>query len=155
MKKFGDIETKLYSDGNFKEFPTLFLHDIPREKDLQKGNLPKIENSNQVFLFARSYDLDIKVNTNFDVLYSYNNINECVKTKCILKYISVNPSYEIDYIPSGVSALCLFEFEDGKPEILNKLLYYMDKDKHLTYDNLIITQMSLYIKISELLNSDQ
>lgn len=154
MKRFGDIETKLYSDKTLMEFPALFLQDIPREKDLQKGNLPKIENTNQVFLFAKAYDLDIKINTTFDIIFTYNNIDEWLKTKCILKYVSVNPSYEIDYVPMNYSALCLFEFENGKPEILNNLRYYMEK-KALHHDNLIITQMPLYIKISELLNSDQ
>ncbi|CAA9202689.1 hypothetical protein [Flavobacterium collinsii] len=148
MKNFGNIETKLYSDGKFKEFPTLFLQDIPREKDLQKGNLPKIENTNQVFLFARSYDLDVKVNTIFDVLFMYSNINEWVTTKCLLKYVSVNPSYEIDYIPMNYSALCLFEFLDVKPEMLNKLQYYMEK-KDLYHDNLIISQVPLLEKILE------
>lgn len=147
MRKFGNIETQLYSDGNFKEFPTLFLQDIPREKDLQKGNLPKIENTNQVYLFARSYDLDIKIETTFDVLYMYNNIDEWVETKCILKYVSVNPSYEIDYIPMNYSALCLFEFVDGKPEMLTKLPDYMDKKENVIKDNLIISQMSLLKKI--------
>ncbi|MBS7233029.1 hypothetical protein KHA90_18565 [Flavobacterium psychroterrae] len=146
MRNFGNIETKLYSDGSLREFPALFLQDIPREKDLQKGNLPKIVNPNQIFLFARAYDLDVKVDTTFDIIFMYNNIDNWLKTKCVLKYVSVNPSYEIDYIPMNYSALCLFEFEDGKPEILNKLQCYMEK-KDLHHDNLIITQIPLLEKI--------
>lgn len=60
MKNFGDFETWLYSEQIFKIFPSLFVHDIPREEDLQKGNLPLINNENQVFLFVKSYDLDIQ-----------------------------------------------------------------------------------------------
>ncbi|WP_264529063.1 hypothetical protein [Flavobacterium sp. N502540] len=154
MKKFGDIETKLYSNGYLKKYPTLFLQDIPREKDLQKGNLPKVENTNQIFLFARAYDLDIKVNETFDLILTYNNIDQWLKTKCILKYVSVNPSYEIDYIPMNYSALCLFEFENGKPEIINKLKYYME-EKGPDHDSLIISQMPLYFKVLEILNNDK
>ena len=150
MKQTTEIILELFKSGFLKDKPDLLLVDIPTEKDLQKGNLPKIVNKNEIFIFVYHPYYDIKVNTTFDTLYAYKNIEEYVEVKCTLKYVSVNPSYEIDYIPAGYSALCLFEFENGVPEIIKKLPFFLEKKDLIKYDSLALTQKLVVERIIEI-----
>lgn len=143
MKKFDNFELMLLDSGSFKSDPTLFVVDIPGDNDLRKGKLPSLENENQVFLFVKSYQINVKIHTKFDVLFLYSDIGNHLVTNIELLYSSVNPSYEIDFIPLGYTSLCLFEFEDGKPEMLNKLRHYMSSEKCENCDYIIFTQSNL------------
>lgn len=145
MTQIGGIVFELFQSGFLEDKPDLLLVDIPREKDLLKGNTPKNINENELFVFHPYYD--IKINTTFDTLYAYQNIEKWVEVKCTLKYVSVNPSYEIDYIPAGYSAICLLEFENGIPEIAKKLPFYMDKKDPLKHDVLGLTQKTVLEKL--------
>lgn len=150
MKQTGEIILELFQSGFLEDKPDLLLVDIPREKDLQKGNLPKNINENEIFVFVFHPYYDTKINTTFDTLYAYKSIEEWVEIKCTLKYVSVNSSYEIDYIPAGYSALCLFEFENGIPEMIKKLPFFMEKKDPLKHDSLALTQKLVLEKILEI-----
>lgn len=150
MKNLEKIILELRQNGFLEDKPDILLVDIPTEKDLQKGNLPKMVNKNEIFAFVFHPYYDIKINTTFDILYSSKNIDDWKETKCTLKFVSVNPSYEIDYIPNGYSALCLFEFEKGIPEMIKNLSYFMDKKDPIQHDSLVLTQKLVLEKIIEI-----
>lgn len=116
--------------------------------------MPLLKNENEVFLFVASDYSDVKADTKFDIIFPYQNQNEFQYTSIVLKYISVNPSYEIDYIPKGYSALCLFEFETERSTLLSKLAVYMDKKDSLKNGSLIITQQPLFDRLMEV-NSNE
>jgi hypothetical protein len=147
MKQSEEIKLELFQGGFLEDKPDLLLVDIPRELDLQKGNLPRILNKNEIFIFVYHPYYDTKVNTTFDILYVCQDIENFIEVKCTLKYVSVNPSYEIDYIPAGFSALCLFEFENGIPEIIKKLPIFMEKRDSLKHESLVLTQKAVWEKL--------
>jgi hypothetical protein len=131
-----------------KDFPSLLILDLPDESDLKKGNPVKINNPNQLYVFATTLIangyLKIENNTHFEVIFSRKEPTDFVECNVVLKYVNVNPSYEIDYLPGGHSGLCLLEFPNGKPDILKKLGYYRSKD-YAKHDMLILTQKELLI----------
>jgi hypothetical protein len=144
-----EIIFELKQQNYFTNFPTLSLLDIPTAKELARG-LNHIEvNKKEIFLFAAADYTEIKKQTIFNTLIARTNIENTISCNVILKYVSVNPSYEIDYIPKGYSAICIFEFPDGKPEILNKLAIYGEKKDYSKHDTLILTQKEVLDKLLE------
>ena len=142
----GEIVLSLHKQGYFKKYQELLLTDFPTEKDLSKGKIP-IPMENEIFIFGTSGYCDVPVETSFDVIISNSNALNYVFIKSILKYVSVNPSYEIDYLPNGYSGLCLLEFPDGEPDILNKLGIAGEKKDFSIHDFLILTQKPILEKI--------
>jgi hypothetical protein len=141
-----NIILSLNEQGYYKKYHEMGLIDLPSEKDLSKGKLP-VPQTNEIFIFGTTGYADIPVETLFDVIFSYHGVIDYVYEKSILKYVSVNPSYEINYLPQGYSGLCLLEFPDGKPDILNKLAIFGDKKDYSIHDTLILTQKPILEKI--------
>lgn len=145
---------QLNENRELKENPSILLLDFPRIIDLQKGNLPN-SMENAIYVFCTTVlsngELDIHINTKFNSLIAYRS-NEYTQCNTILKYVSVNPSYEIDYLPGGYTGLCLLEFPDGKPDILKKLAVYGEKKDYSIHDTLILTQEAILKKILDELN---
>ncbi|MEN9918035.1 MAG: hypothetical protein RL662_471 [Bacteroidota bacterium] len=139
MNQLGEFFLDLQGDGFFEENSKLSLLDIPTKKDLLKGNIPHPAND-QLLLFGAAEYADIPIETHFDVIIPYRKMEEYVYARSILIYITVNPSYEINFLPKGYSVICLLEFTEGKPDILNKLAIYGDKKDYYTHDILILTQ---------------
>jgi hypothetical protein len=113
--------------------------DLPNEDMLK--NIPLKPMQNELYVFARGYSDELKIGSTFNVVFPSKNPNEYVESLIELKYISVNPKHEIDYLPKGYSGICLLKFQNEKPdEILNKLAIYDEKkDKH-KHDTLFLTQ---------------
>jgi hypothetical protein len=153
MINISEIMFELSQKNYFADYPTLSLLDIPTTKELNRGLDNKIINSDEVFLFASAGLTEIKNLTSFNMLFAYRNLEHSVNCNVILKYISINPSYEIDYLPKGYSAICIFEFPEGKPEILNKLAYYGEKKDYSIHDTLILTQKPVLTEILKRLNN--
>ncbi len=151
IDNIGEFFTELHTKNELKIFPSLLLLDLPRESDLKKGNFVKSINSNQFYVFATTLisdgNLEIKKNTKFDVLCSRKRPIDFVECDVVLKYINVNPRYEIDYLPGGYTGICLIEFKNGKPEILNKLAFFGEKKEYGKNDRLILTQKELLNKL--------
>ena len=129
MYTFSDIREYISKE----EFTNiLMLIDIPTIM-LDKININKLAISETtVFIGCRSKE-NIKINTEFDVLFEYFNIENVIKTKAILKYVSVNPSYELDYLPYGYYGICLIEFPNGKPDLISVLKPENEKCVNMLY----------------------
>lgn len=134
----------------FDNYPTLSILDIPTSKELNRGLNSRIINENEMFLFAAADYVNIYINTSFNIIIPSRNIENSIESHTILKYVSVNPSYEIDYLPKGYSGICIFEFPNGKPDILNKLAVYGEKKDFSQHDTLILT----HIKILDLIKKE-
>ena len=141
-----DVFLQLKEEGYFERYHKLSLLDIPTEKELSKGNIP-IPRNNEILVFAVAEFANIPVSTIFDVIFPSLNVEDYVEVKSILNYVTVNPSYEIDYLPKGYSGICLFEFPDGKPDILKKLAVYGEKKDYSIHDTLLLTQKPVLDKI--------
>jgi hypothetical protein len=144
-----EIRLSLDEVGKYKE---LLLTDLPCKIDLSKGKLP-ISKENQIFIMGSSGYCDVPIETSFDVIYPGRNIYDYVFVKSVLKYVSVNPSYEIDYLPNGYSGLLLLEFPEGIPEILNKLGMSREKEDFAIHDYLWLTQRPILKRILEELDN--
>ncbi|WP_264536976.1 hypothetical protein [Flavobacterium sp. N1736] len=144
----------LNSKDELKNYPSLLILDLPKETDIQKGNLSVPDNTNQLYVFATTVVgngyLEIKTNTKFDIIFPRKNTNEFKECNVILRYVNVNPRHQIDYLPGGYTGLCLLEFPNGKPELFNRLKYYGEKKDYNKHDTLILTQRPV---MEKLLNS--
>ncbi len=147
-----DIYLKLQSEGVFDENKTLYLLDLPTE-DMIKSISVKSE-QNELFVFARGYDDEIKIGSTFNVVFPSRNPNQYVESLIELKYVSVNPKHEIDYLPKGNSGICLLKFQNEIPtEILNKLAGYDEKKDKQKHDTLILTQKKGLKELLKVLNT--
>jgi hypothetical protein len=141
---------ELNNEYQLKNFPSLLLLDLPKESDLKKGNLTSPENPNQIYVFATTVVangyLEIKTETKFDVIFSRKQPIDFVECNAILKFVNLNPRQQITSLSGGNTGMCLVEFTDGKPEILDKLGYYELKD-YKKDDMLILTQKEVLHKL--------
>ncbi|CAA9200767.1 hypothetical protein [Flavobacterium collinsii] len=154
MSFIDEFFIELNNEGELKKYPSLLIMDLPKETDIQKGNLKEPNSVNLLYVFATTVVgngyLEIKVNTKFDIIFAKKNSNDFEECSVILRYVNMNPRYQIDYLPGGAIGLCLLEFPNGKPELFNKLKYYGEKKDYNKHDTIILTQR---IVIEKLLNS--
>ncbi len=155
--QLGEIFVELDNKGELNKNPSILILDLPREADLKWGNLPKSNNLNQIFVFATTLVangyLEIKVGTQFDIIFPAKEINNLINCNVSLKYVNVNPRYEIDYLPGGYTGICLLEFENGIPKnMIDKLAIYETPKDSLKNDVLILTQKSLLEEIMQIKN---
>ena len=143
----GEIRLSLHhKEEYYKTHKELLLTNFPCEIDLSKGKLP-IPKETEIFIFGTSGYCDVPIETPFDIIYPNRNILDYVFVKSTLKYVSVSPRYEIDYLPNGYSGLCLLEFPEGIPDMLNKLGMSREKKDFSTHDYLWLTQKTILDKI--------
>lgn len=147
--------TYLNNIAELEKNPAILLLTLPKESHLKLGNLPKLDNANQIYVLATTVvsngNLQIKRGTQFDVIFPSKDIRRYIECRIILKYVNVNPSYEIDYLPGGYTGICLLEFENGIPtDMISKLAKYDEKRNVLIHDNLILVQKVI---LDELLDS--
>jgi hypothetical protein len=125
----------------------LFLYELPIQM-LKRGNLNKLSlSSTSLFIGCQTWCTDIKCETEFNILFPHHNVENFIFTKAVLKYVSVNPTYEIDYLPSGYYGICIIDFPVGKPNLLHKLRPENEKDDRNRYDRLYLTKKSAFEKI--------
>lgn len=125
----------------------LFLNELPIQM-LERGNLNKlILPQTSLFIGCQTWCTDIKCETEYNVLFPHHNVEDFILTKAVLKYVSVNPTYEIDYLPNGYYGICIIDFPEGKPDLLHKLRPENEKDDRYKYDRLYLTQKSVFEKI--------
>jgi hypothetical protein len=145
-----NIYLKLQDERTFDSNLTLYLLDLPSEDQLRKTKISNnLLSSNSVFIIGRGYDDGIKIGASFNAIFPRKNPVDGIKTEAIIKYISVNPTYEIDYLPKGYSGLCLIEFTNEIPVFLNKLTIYGEKKDLMHNDTLILTQQGAFEKVLE------
>lgn len=152
MKKSNEeLFLKLELEGIFDKNKTLYLLDLPSQHQLK--SIGRICKNNEVYVFARGYNDEIKIGTSFNFLFPKKQIDEFVQITVELKYVSVNPKYEIDYLPKGYSAICLLAFSDDLPiKLLDKLAMFDDKKDPSLHDTLILTQSDV---LKELLDEEK
>ncbi|WP_374175264.1 hypothetical protein [Flavobacterium tructae] len=142
----------LNNEDELKNYPSLLILDLPKETDIQKGNLSVPDNTNQLYVFATTVVgngyLEIRINTKFDIIFPKKCANEFEECNVILRYVNMNPRYQIDYLPGGSTGLCLLEFPNGRSELFNKLKYYGEKTDYNKHDTLILTQRPVIEKLS-------
>jgi|GEM_PF-5522689 len=132
----------------------LFLYELPVEM-LERGNLDTLSLSpNSLFIGCQTWCADMKVGKEFDVLFSHHEVENFVTTKAILMSVKINPSYEIDYLPVGQYGICMINFPEGKPDLLNKLRPENEKNDKNRYDRLYLTQKKMFEKILKELNDE-
>lgn len=132
------VYLEVESEGLFDINKTLYLLDLPGEDILK--DIPIKLKENELFVFARGYNDDLKIGSFFDVVFPRKKPDEYIENLIELKYISVNPKYETEYLPKGYSGICLLKFKEGIPNMmLNKLAGY-DEKKEKKHDTLILTQ---------------
>jgi hypothetical protein len=151
MNPLSEIIISLRSQDFYKGYYELSLLDIPTERVLSKGK-PPAPGTNEYYIFGTSF-MDVPVGASFDVIFPYHHVEEYIHAASILKYVNVNHSYEIDYLPNGYSGICLIEFPNGKPDILKKLAVYGEKYDDSIHDTLILTQKPIIDKILIELNN--
>ena len=145
----GEIHLSLHhNEEYYKTHKELLLTDFPCAIDLSKGKLP-IPKETEIFIFGTSGYCDVPIETSFDVIYPNRNILDYIFVKSTLKYVSVSPRYEIDYLPNGYSGLLLLEFPEGVPNMLNKLGVSREKKDLSIHDYLWLTQNSVVDRILE------
>lgn len=153
----GEILNELNYEGESNKNSSLLILDLPKESELKKDNLTALNNQNQLYVFATTLvangHLEIKVGTPFDIIFPSKETNKYIMCDVILKYVNVNPRYEIDYLPGGYTGICLLEFNNGIPEIISKLAYYGDKKDYSIHDILILTQKPILTEILKRLNN--
>lgn len=138
-RQFEEIYLKVESEGLFDENKTLYLLDLPNESIIKTISVKPMQN--ELFVFARGYNDELKIGSTFDVIFPRRSPNMYIESLIELKYVSVNPKYEIDYLPKGYSGICLLKFHNEMPnEILNKLAVYEEKRDRQKHDTLILTQ---------------
>lgn len=148
MKKtLSDIYLELQLEGLFDDNKTLYLLDLPNEDMLKNMVLKPKEN--ELYVFARGYNDDLKVGSLFNVIFPSKQPGKFAECHVELKYVSVNHTYELNYLPRGYSGICLLNFFSEVPiEILNKLAKYDLKRDSLINDTLILTQREVINKIN-------
>lgn len=147
MKNFSNIPYDCNEILKKKLFPILPLLDIPamkRVRDYYKyQNGHKLNNlqlaEDEILCDCKSTCVDIKTGEEFNVLFSHTDVENYVYTKAILKYTSVNRSYEVNYLPNGYAGICLIEFPNGLPALLKKLRPE-EEDDYALYDILYLTK---------------
>lgn len=149
--KIKTLENRLIDlemEGIFDKNLSLYLLDIPAEKDLQKG-INITPSQNEFFVFAKGYNDLLKVGTVFSSIISRNSTIESIYVTSILKFVSMRKGDNVDYIARGYSAICLLEFPNGIPQILNKLPFYGERENGKKYDSFVISQKEA---LDEILN---
>jgi hypothetical protein len=155
MAIFSDIQlgcSEIISKGLF---PILPLFSIADEENMKKyyGKNPQHRLNNlklsptQIIIESSGHCTDIACNTKFDVLFSHHNVENFIITNSVLEYVSFNRSYEVDCLPNGYSSLCIVNFPDEKPELLNKLRPETAERDLSKFDVLYLTQSTVMERI--------
>jgi len=156
MKKLKmDLFFRTSQENSFLlENPTLTILDVYEEEILANGR--KITpRDNEIFLSVANGYADRKIETTFDVIIPYHDLENYIYTKSTIKYITIRRGDDVDFIPKGYSAVCLFEFPHGKPDILNKLSIYRERFDPSKHDFLIFTQKCVLDEILKKLSSSE
>lgn len=145
--KLGEFFNELDNNGKLNNNPSLLLLEFPKESHLKLSNLPELNNVHQIFVLATTLVgngyLEIKVGSHFNIIFPSKDTNSFINCNAILKYVNVNPRYEIDCLPGGYTGICLLEFKEGIPLIMEKLTNYGEKKDYSRHDTLVLTQMEV------------
>ncbi|HEY8936094.1 MAG TPA: hypothetical protein VIM65_12770 [Cyclobacteriaceae bacterium] len=145
-----DIFEEFHKENILEEYLTITLIDIPTEVEMKNIDYKTSLTKNELWVFANAYK-DTKIGSSFDTIFLYHSPEIYTYNRAVLKYVSVNPSYHVNHLPKGYSAICLFYFPDGKPDLLNKLKPYNTKIDYSRYDTLCMTQKPIMEKILKML----
>jgi len=152
IDNIGEFFINLNNIGELEKNPSILILELPNESHLKLGHLPKIDNVNQIFVLGTTVVsngyLEIKIGTQFDIIFASKEINDFVECSAILKYVNINPGYEINYLPGGYTGICLLEFKSGIPiDMIEKLAPFDMHGGSSKIDTLILTQKSVMDKI--------
>lgn len=146
----------LQEEGTYERYDHLGLLDVPNESQISSmmrilertGNL-NLVTPNSFFCFGVAYR-DVKVGSTYSTLFASQNVMNFANVEATLKYVNVNKSYEVDYLPRGYSGICLIEFNGSKPELLKKLKVYREIGNSEAYDTLYLSQKVVLDRIIRL-----
>jgi hypothetical protein len=155
MATFSDIQLEsleIISKGLVPVLPLISIADQVEMKNYYSRNPQhRLNNlvlaSTQIITESKGFCTDIPFNTKFDVLFLHDEVENFIITNAVLEYVSFNRGYEVDCLPNGYSALCIINFPDGKPELLNKLRPQKTARDLSKYDVLYLTQSDVIERI--------
>jgi hypothetical protein len=130
-------------------YPTLLILNKANENDITNFKGSVSENSFFVIATSIIADGSLKINkdTYFDSFFSLKNPNNIVSSTIQLKYININPKYEIDYLPGGYFGFCQLDFINEIPnELFNSLALNGSKRNPEINNVLVLTQKELINK---------
>jgi hypothetical protein len=158
MKITSEIFDKLRSELYFEKYDHLLLPDTPNQEQLdsiQRGltqiNQESLINDHSIFAFAIP-ERDVHLNSTFNVMFSVDKPDNFIETSARLTFVSINKMKISNSLYKGYSGICLFEFEDNKPKILEKLKIYGEKRSNPEHEMLYLSQKSILDRIFELMN---
>lgn len=154
-ESFSDLELDCNQIISKELFPILILYSIADQVRMKQyysknpehrlNNLKLTEN--QIIAECRSCCTNILTGTEFNIIFSNNDVKNFSNVTAILEYVSVNYNYEVDNVNNGYTPLCIINFPQGKPEIINKLAPETGRLDSGKYDNLFLTQKQVMEKI--------
>ncbi len=150
----------LIQEGLYDKYPDLYIADKPDDKEIEilKRRLKKIGKDhlltpNSVFVFGRS-SMDIPFGSEFNILFSYENLDDCIEVNAILRYANEHPNYESTVVPKGYTGvICLIEFKDKIPEQIN-LLSVHRQEKWDKSKVVYLSQRPIYDRLKEVTHSE-
>lgn len=86
---------------------------------------------NEVAILITYAYADFSIPKQFDCIFNYAEPYKYIQTAFILKQSIWNGWYPINCIEHGHNHICIFEFENGPPPIINNL--YIEKQKYSTW----------------------
>ena len=153
MKKNSEIIESLEKKGNI----ILPISDIYTSNDpqIKKFGLPVELSENHVYLGSERPILDVPIYTKFDVIFSLKEPKNYSKIKSELKFVKVRPGQDINFLPMGYSGICLVEFSEKKPDILDVLAQFPVPYNRAENDFLFFTTQDVMDQIMDILEGEE
>lgn len=146
--------TLLHELAEFDEFienPLLGIEGEPHPLSVAHVK-PAEPHENQILVKCHSLKEKIEVGAKFDAIFSMENIENFISISATLKNIYRNPSYKSEALYELEDVLCIIEFDDGLPSIIDRIRplegsFYSDD-----YETLYLSNQILVNKIIELVS---
>lgn len=150
----------LLNEGFYEKYNDLFISDRlgweqtkSFEQNLQRLGLGKLINPKTVLVLGKGCK-DIQLNETFDVLFPHKEVEANIEVKATLRYVNLSPGRKIDYLPKGYTGICLLDFKDGIPDLIDRLKVYGDKQPIHKHRTLYLSQRPILDRILELMKED-
>lgn len=136
--------------------PFLFTYSKYDNSEIQKLNLPRINNEKQIYLDNNKSSFDFIIGTKFNVVFRRKDVKGYQNIDAELDFVSLKKGDNISIIPRGYGGIVRLTFKDKTPEII-KFLVQNDKEKYddLKNDIIYFTTQEIMNKILEELEKQE
>lgn len=136
-------------DGTVENMVFYIPDKISNENITNHKNLPTNIPETSQYFGTGSHNFDLEIGKEFDVIFSRSNPHEYINIDSKLNYLNFNQNIESDILPSGYAGVCLIDFPNGKPNLLNILPEFGSTEIGKGSDKLYLTTQSVMDKILE------